>query len=232
MFMNHIENMGWLASLVFTESVTGYNIAKDFGEIKLETIETECQDLELSTSPNDNIKKIKYHGLYIWIFNSSDKLAQDFLAEEIDNYHRSGPLAWELITTKILCGLTQVIWRAKNMIHTLSLENFDNNIKSLVKSLKVNFKLLASWGESKSSILANLLRVLKKYPSYEFNSYIGRFQDKYDDGTNIDLDNFMHDIVVKYESLVEDGQWDTKSKKDANMLALVSQIQELNTLFA
>ena len=53
-----------------------------------------------------------------------------------------------------------------------------------------------------------------------------------DDGTNIDLDNFMHDIVVKYESLVEDGQWDTKSKKDANMLALVSQIQELNTLFA
>ena len=92
------------------------------------------------------------------------------------------------------------------MIHTLSLEKFDNNIKSLVKALKGNRKLLASCGESESSILANLLRVLKKSPSSEFNSYIGRFQGKCDDGTNIALDDFMRDIVIKYEPLVEDGQ--------------------------
>ena len=99
------------------------------------------------------------------------------------------------------------------MIHTLSLEKFDNNIKSLVKSLKENRKLLASCGESESLILINLLRVLKKSPSSEFISYIGRFQNKYDDGTDIDLDDFMRDIVMKYESLVEDRQWDTKSEK-------------------
>ena len=79
------------------------------------------------------------------------------------------------------------------MIHTLSLEKFENNIKSLVKALKVNCRLLASCGETESSILANLLRLLKKYPSSGFNSYIRRFQ-------------------VKYESLVEDGHWDTKSE--------------------
>ena len=88
------------------------------------------------------------------------------------------------------------------MIHTLSLDKFDSNIKSLVKALKVNRKLLASCGESESSILKNLLRVLKKSPNSEFISYIGRFQDKYDDVTNIYLDDFMRDIVMKYESLV------------------------------
>ena len=88
------------------------------------------------------------------------------------------------------------------MIHTLILEKFDNSIKSLVKALKVNLKLLASRGKSESSIPANLVIVLKKSPSSKFNSYIGRFHDKYDDGTNIDLDIFMRDIVVKYESLV------------------------------
>ena len=31
MFMNHIENMGWFTSLVFTESGTYYHTAKDFG---------------------------------------------------------------------------------------------------------------------------------------------------------------------------------------------------------
>ena len=74
--------------------------------------------------------------------------------------------------------------------------------------------------------------MLKKSPSSEFNSYIGCFQDKYDDGTNIDQDDFMRDIIIKYDSLVEDGQWDTKSKKDIDILALTSQIQELNILFA
>ena len=85
------------------------------------------------------------------------------------------------------------------MIHTFSLEKFENSIKSLVKALKGNCKLLASCGESESSILANLLRVLKKSPSSEFNIYIGRFQDKYDDGTNIDLDDFMRGTILNYE---------------------------------
>ena len=117
------------------------------------------------------------------------------------------------------------------MIHTFSLEKFDKNTKSLVKYLKGNRNLLKPCGESESSILANLPRVKEKSPSSEFKSYIGRFQEKYDDGTNIDLENFMRGIVMKYESLVEDRQWDTKSEKDAKILALTIQIQELKILF-
>ena len=41
MFMNHIKNMGWIISLVFTESDTYYNIAKDFGQVKIETIKMD-----------------------------------------------------------------------------------------------------------------------------------------------------------------------------------------------
>ena len=85
------------------------------------------------------------------------------------------------------------------MIHTLSLEKFDNNIKSLVKTFRGNHKVLSSSRESESSIIANILRVLKKSPSSEFNNYIERFQEKYEDGTKIDLEDFMRDIVIKYE---------------------------------
>ena len=118
------------------------------------------------------------------------------------------------------------------MIRTISLKKFDNNIKSLVQSLKGNRKLLASYGESESYILANHFRVLKKSPSSKFNIYIGRSHEKYDNGTNIDLDDFIRDIAIKYETLVEDGQWDTKSEKDVDILALASQMQELKILFA
>ena len=165
MFMNLIKNMGWLTSLVVTESGTDYNIAKDFGEFKIETIKTEYQALELSTSPNDNTKKLEYRVVYNWIFKSRCELSQYFFAKESENYHRSGPLAWKLITTKILRGIKQGLCRAQSMIHTFSLEKFDKNTKSLVKYLKGNRNLLKPCGESESSILANLLQVLKKSPS-------------------------------------------------------------------
>ena len=74
--------------------------------------------------------------------------------------------------------------------------------------------------------------MLKKSPNYEFNSYIGRLQEKYDDGTNIYLDDFMRNIIMKCESLVKDGPWDKKPEKDVEILALTIQIQELKILFA
>ena len=88
MFMNNIINMVWLKYLIFTESGTYYNIANHFGWVKLDTIDMEYQDLELATSPNDTITKLKYRGLYTWIFNSSNKSAQDLLAKESYKHHR------------------------------------------------------------------------------------------------------------------------------------------------
>ena len=178
--------------------------------------------MELSVSPKDNTTELKYHGLYIWLLNLSDESDQYFLAEENDNHHQSGPLAWKLNTTNILRSVKQVISRAQNMIHTLYLEIINNKINALVKDLKWNLKLLVSCGESEPSILANLFRVLKKSPSSEFNTYIGQFQDKYDDGTNTDIDDFMRDIVVKYKSLVEGEQRDIKPEKYAEILGLTS----------
>ena len=107
MFMNHIKNMGWITSLVFAESLTDYNIVKDFGQVKIETIEKDYQALVISTQPTDNIKKLKFRGLHTWLFNSSDKLAQDFLAKESDNHHRSRPLVWKLLTPTKLRGVKQ-----------------------------------------------------------------------------------------------------------------------------
>ena len=63
MLMINIENMGWITSLVFTESGRDYNIVKDFGKVRLETIETDYQDLEISTLPTDNIKRLKFRRL-------------------------------------------------------------------------------------------------------------------------------------------------------------------------
>ena len=119
MVMNPIKIMGWFKSLIFTKSGIYYNIAKYFVQVRLETIETEYQALELSTIPTDNIKKLKYCGLYTWILNSSDESARDFLAKESNNHHQSGPLDWELVTTRILRQVKQVIRCAQNMIHAL-----------------------------------------------------------------------------------------------------------------
>ena len=45
MFMNHIKNMRWITALIFTISGTYYNIAKYFGQVRIDKIETEYQAL-------------------------------------------------------------------------------------------------------------------------------------------------------------------------------------------
>ena len=65
--------------------------------------------LEISISPNHNITKLKYRGLYTWIFNSSDESVNFFLVKESDIHRRSDYLAWKLIATKILCVVKQGI---------------------------------------------------------------------------------------------------------------------------
>ena len=42
----------------------------------------------------------------------------------------------------------------------------------------------------------------------------------------------MRDILMKYDSLVEDRQWGTKSEKNFKIFAITSQIQELNIILA
>ena len=81
MSMNHIKILGWITSIVFTKSSIDDNIARDFVQVRVETIEKYYQVLEISTQPTDNIKKLKLCVLYTWLFNSSDKVAQYFLAK-------------------------------------------------------------------------------------------------------------------------------------------------------
>ena len=67
MFMNHMKNTGWITSVLFNVSGMYYNIAKDFGQFIIEMIEIYHQALEISTLPTDNIKKLKFRGLYTWL---------------------------------------------------------------------------------------------------------------------------------------------------------------------
>ena len=54
MFMNHIKNLGWITYLVFAEAGTDYNIAKDFGQVRIETIDAHYQSMEVATQTTDN----------------------------------------------------------------------------------------------------------------------------------------------------------------------------------
>ena len=39
----------------------------DIGRFRIETMKTDYQDIEIATQPTNNIKKIKFRGLYTWI---------------------------------------------------------------------------------------------------------------------------------------------------------------------
>ena len=81
MFMNHIENIGWIQSLDFTESDIDYNIAKDFGQVRIETMEKYYQALEISTQPIDNIKNRILRSLYL-AFHLKQQIGSRFTCQK------------------------------------------------------------------------------------------------------------------------------------------------------
>ena len=76
-------------------------------------------------------KKIILRGLYTWLFNSSNASAQDFLAKESSNHHRYGPLAWKLLTTKIVRGVKQGICCAQYIILRFPFKALTNDLMLL-----------------------------------------------------------------------------------------------------
>ena len=238
MFQTHIENMGWEDIMQF--NIPGFNQSLDltthFGQVPTTVIESSYQTIQASTTADGRTKQLKSKGMYTWLFSSCEESTQHILGNESTIHHRSGPLAWKVITEHAIKGDNQAVRRAQNSIHTMTLQDYDYDVEKLIKEVKNNIRILSSNGESETSILSNLLRVLKETPCNGFNNFIGRKQDIFDDGETIPLGPFMKTCVTKFKAFREDGEWTTKSKKqktckeDSEILALKSEISNLKAL--
>ena len=145
---------------------TDVDLTTDFGRVPTANIEaaynTITHDATVAGNAGNNARtlKLKMKTMYTYLFGSSDLEFKRILTNDTKVHHRSGPSAWKLITEHAIKGDNQAIWRAENMIHTMTLGEFDHDVKRLIQLVIDNQKVLKSSGVRDSSIASNLFKVL------------------------------------------------------------------------
>ena len=206
------------------------------GTTRLDILFAMHQCAKYSSNPkagnNAWTSKLKMKAMYTYLFGSSDLEYKRTLTNDTAIHHRSGPSAWKLITEHAIKGDNQAIRRAENMIHTMTLNQFGHDVKLLLQSVINNRKILQSSGISDSSIASNLFRVLRESHNEEFNAFIGRKQDIYDEGTPFDFETFTKATMQKYNALLADKKWKTKPIRNDHMVALEAKVTNLEAQLA
>jgi hypothetical protein len=88
--------------------------------------------------------------------------------------------------------------------------------------------ILASRGESTLDLLPNLMQGYKAVSDAAFVRYIEDMETKYDDGEfDYTPEQFMHLCANRYKVRLEGGLWNAPNRDQARILALQSQISQL-----
>ena len=242
MFVTHIHNMDWMDVLTFTVGGTDLNLTDKYGQIERQTIEAARLDNEatLVATPDSAValkKKLKCQAIYTYLFNCLDSKFKKYLTNNSTNHKHYGPSAWKIITEHCVKNDNQNIRRALCKTHTMNLADFDNDVDKLITAIEENNNVLSASGKIDSSVTANLFRILKAAPCEEFVTWVLNKQTTWDEGQAFDVENFMRNARIKYNSLVNDGLWKKVKttedlKKDSEIVALTATVKELKAFMA
>jgi hypothetical protein len=84
-------------------------------------------------------------------------------------------------------------------------------------------------GEPLNKLMLNLFKEYSAVDDDAFTRYIGWKQDAYEDNVEITADSLMMNELSKYELRMENGTWNSLSRKDDRIVALQTQIDSLGT---
>jgi hypothetical protein len=172
-------------------------------------------------------------------------LSLDFLktiTAESQDYHlpaivaADGPIPAGPLLLKIIISKAHVDSRATVTYIRTSLTELDDKMLDLDSDIKAfNFfvqtqvKSLAARGETSSDLLINLFKGYKVANDSEFQDFIRRKENEYEEGHDVGVNNLMADAVAKYRARLLSKKWSAPTKEQGQILALTAQVQQLKS---
>jgi len=120
-------------------------------------------------------------------------------------------------------GYLQKLLKAK-------LSQFGNDVSDLVVYLTENYTILFDHGQAPPNIRRIVLDALGSGQNSAFNSYVSRLEDNFEmNGVRVRLeaDQIMVLAEEKFLDMKEQGVWNQVDPRDAEIMALVTQVKEL-----
>ena len=212
-----------------------------YGECSLAEVRAHAESIWINTtggnsSLNENQDTLRRSMAYKVIRNMLTPEAKKIMLTKSAKYmfeeHGDGPSFFKAIVEKVQPSTSMSIKALKCQIRELKLEQFKHNVKEGTQTFTKIIEEINRQGEEikESDLFIDFFRFLKTSTNQHFIDYTRRLEDGITDKTlNYGFEEIVSLIERKYTDLKYDKAWNVVDKRDEQILAMKTIIENLLT---
>ena len=205
------------------------NLLNNYGELSLKQIRTHETNYIALPDRRAQETNLLFHCLQNSLSNKASAKINLWKEQYTIQGFDSGLLLLKVIIQESSIDTTATISATRTKLSNLhpALPNLKHSIldfNDYVKSLVAN---LTARGERSTDLLNNLFKGYEACFDNNFIKFIKRKKELYKECSPLTADKLMILARNKYDSLIEQGKWNTPSEQDTKILALKSKIKEM-----
>jgi hypothetical protein len=184
--------------------------------------------------------RVRAHMIGCRILNSLDKPSLSSLKLHEHKYlwksasgktFYDGPTMLQLLIDTAKPSLRTGVATLKQKLRGSKLATFDNNVKKMTDKMQGTYNEIIRHGQTHEDFIHDLFNALLTSTNETFLNWVTRIQDNYETGTDVVPSTLIKDAVTKYNNMVEKGKWKSGESKDAKLVALTTQLDDLKKRF-
>ena len=115
----------------------------------------------------------------------------------------------------------------KSIIRSTKLVQFQYNVVEMCDSIITNYEMIEERGGRHEDIVLDLFDALLSGKNDIFNRFVERSRDDWEIGSDITHDSLVSMSITKYNNMAKLGRWKQVEPKNATIVALTTQIKNL-----
>jgi hypothetical protein len=232
-FKDRVRTCVWMNHLMIhndTADEHGNDLYEDIiDRTALITIEQVRNARALRNTNGDERELLDVEMMYECLKTSIEEDVTTSIATKYEDINRDGTMLWKVLMDALTNKATKQqvrLWKAT--LRSLNLTNYDNNIKLMNTEVAKIVLNLSNADQEPEDLADHILAAYKRSPCNEFAVYITSLENEADRADrDLDADALMDQGLTKYDALVTSGDYANSDPKDAQILALQTQLQNL-----
>ena len=232
-FKDRVHTCVWMNHMLIhndTQDKNGVDLFENsIDRTTLITIEQVRAARKVRQTLDDAHEMLDVEMMYECLKNSVEEDVTTSIATKYEDIDRDGTMLWKVLMDTLTNKATKQqvrLWKAN--LRTLKLADYDNDVKAMNADIAKIVLNLSNADQEPEDLADHILAAYKKAPCNEFAVYITSLENEADRANrDLNADALMDQGLNKYDALLTSGNYATSDPKDAQILALQTQVQNL-----
>ena len=143
--------------------------------------------------------------------------------------HDGPTILWILLQT---CNPSTRVGVAelKEHLRKATSAKFKHDVRTLTDYMCSKLQKIREKGQRHDDFHHDLFKALETVPNTDFNAHVREEKRKWEIGGTKTADQLILEVVTIYNNAIASNTWDNKDPKDAKILALATEVQELRDM--